>query len=112
MKKSIAAALVVAAAGVGLTALAGTAGAAEAADTAERKAWISKNTTSYVVPDNQSPRVHVLSAGTEVEPVCFSEGQQLGDSFYWFRINHDGERGFVHRDAIGGVPTDLPHCRA
>jgi Bacterial SH3 domain len=115
VKKSIATALAVAAAaGAGLVALAGTAGAAETAEPAERTTatgWIKSNTSSYVGPDNQTLRVHTLRAGTAVEPFCFSEGQDLDGNYYWIRINHDGQRGYVHAGEIGGVPAELPNCK-
>ena len=41
--------------------------------------------------------------------ICFTEGQTLTGSSYWFRIGQDGNLGFVHRDAISpGV--GMPHC--
>ena len=116
MKKSIAATLAaVAATGAGLLALAGTAGAAEASESTElarHTGWIKTNTSSYVEPRNQSLRVHMLPAGTEVEPFCFSEGQELDGNYYWIRINHDGQRGYVHAGDIGGVPAELPNCKS
>ena len=115
MNKSIATTLAaLAAAGAGLVALAATAGAAETSGSTElarNTGWIKTNTSSYVEPRNQSLRVHMLPAGTEVEPFCFSEGQVLDGNYYWIRINHDGQRGYVHAGEIGGVPAELPNCK-
>jgi hypothetical protein len=66
-------------------------------------------TTSYTSPTNQSLPVHALSPNTPVQIKCFTEGQTLHNNFYWFRILHNGDLGFVHRDAIA-APRDIPHC--
>ena len=66
-------------------------------------------TTSYTSPSNQSLRVHPLEAGTQVQTLCFTEGQTLSNNFYWFRKLLGGDLGFVHRDAIA-APGDLRHC--
>ena len=66
-------------------------------------------TTSYTSPSNQSLRVHPLEAGTQVQTLCFTEGQTLSNNFSWFRTLLGGDLGFVHRDAIA-APGDLRHC--
>jgi hypothetical protein len=98
---------IVAAATATAVAVAGlTAGAAAAA----AGGWITHATTSYSSPSKASAPVHFLAQRVAVETLCFTEGQQLGTSNLWFRISKDGKAGFVHRDTIGGVPSDLRHC--
>jgi hypothetical protein len=72
--------------------------------------WITHATTSYSSPSKASAPVHFLAQRDAIETLCFTEGQQLGTSNLWFRIATDGKAGYVHRDTIGGVPTDLRHC--
>ena len=53
--------------------------------------------------------VHHLPAGTQVETLCFREGQVLNGNPLWFIINVDGQSAYVHRDLIA-PPANLPHC--
>lgn len=93
--------------GLAALSLVGLGGAANAGSTS----LITKNTTSYQVPSNQSPKVQSLAQGTHVQAHCFAEGQDLHGNYYWFRVTKDGgQPGFVHRDAIIGLPGNLPHC--
>jgi hypothetical protein len=87
-------------------ALAGIATGAAAAS----GAWISKPTAAYTSPSDKSIPVAFLSPGDAVQPVCFTEGQQLRQSSLWFRIAKDGISGYVHRDTIGGISGDVRHC--
>lgn len=92
---------------VGVLGIAGTANAAQA----QGHSVITKSTTSYTSPSNQSTPMRTdLTAGTQVETLCFTEGQELNGNHYWFRIVKDGEHGgYVHRDAISGA-SGLKHC--
>jgi hypothetical protein len=89
--------------GLAMLGLAGTASAAEA------NSVITRSTTSYSSPSNQSAPGLPLTAGTLVDTVCFTEGQTLNGNHYWFRIQLDGTSSYVHRDAIT-PPTGLRHC--
>jgi hypothetical protein len=99
--KLIAAATATAVAVTGLTA-----GASAAAGSA----FISNATTSYTSPSDRTIPVDFLPQGTPVEALCFTEGQQLRNSYLWFKVRRDGKMGFVHRDTIGNIPSDLRHC--
>ena len=65
--------------------------------------------TTYTSPSNQSVVVHHLQEGTQVDTLCFREGQVLNGNPLWFIINVDGQSAYVHRDLIA-PPADLPHC--
>lgn len=97
----------VTAAGLTLVGLAGTAAAAES------KGWITHPTTSYNAPSTKAhPVAEFTERGTPVETLCSIRGENVNGNSTWFRIAEDGAQvGFVHRDAIGGVPVDLPSCR-
>ena len=97
----------VTAAGLAVVGLAGTAAAAES------KGWITHPTTSYNAPSTKAQPVATFAErGTPVEALCSIRGENVNGNSNWFRIAEDGEqRGFVHRDAIGGVPMDLPSCK-
>ena len=84
----------------GTRGLAGLAALAGAAAPDALNGVIKLPTTSYTSPSNQSLRVHPLEAGTQVQTLCFTEGQTLSSNFYWFRILPGSDLGFVHRDAI------------
>jgi hypothetical protein len=90
-------------AAVGVLAFAGSAAASAPTGV------ITQPTTSYSSPSNQSSAVKSLSPGTQVQAVCFTEGQTLHDNHYWFRVIDDGSSGYVHRSAISVTP-DLKHC--
>lgn len=93
--------------------LAGAAGIANAASTSGITATptITKNTTAYELPTELSPTVQTLPAGTQVDALCWVNGQELDGNSFWFRVSDDGARpGFVHRAAISGVSGDLEHC--
>jgi hypothetical protein len=94
------------AAGLTVVGFAGTAAAAES------KGWITHPTTSYNAPSTKAqPVAGFTERGTPVDTLCSIRGETLNGNSTWFRIAEDGEqRGFVHRDAIGGVPLDLPTC--
>jgi hypothetical protein len=95
----------VTAAGLTVVGLAGT------ADAAESKGWITHPATSYNAPSTKAQPVATFTRGTPVETLCSIRGENLDGNSTWFRIAEDGEqRGFVPRDAIGGVPLDLPTC--
>jgi len=53
--------------------------------------------------------VHHLQAGTEVDTLCFREGQLLNGNPLWFIVNVDGQSAYVHRDLIA-PPAGVPHC--
>jgi hypothetical protein len=89
-------------------AAAGVAGLATTAHAAE-PGLITRPTTSYTSPSQQSIPVHFLRQGDQVETLCFTEGQDLHGNAYWVRIRQNGDLGFVHRDAII-PPSGLTHC--
>jgi hypothetical protein len=104
MRKLIVLATGTAVAVAGLITLAATANAGGS------NSVITKSTTSYTSPSNQSIRVSSLTQGTQVESLCFTEGQMLNGNPNWFRISKDGNSAqYVHRDAIS-APKDLKHC--
>ena len=110
MRKMILTAVGAAVAVAGLAGFAGTA----AAETGH-PAYIAKPTTAYQHADNNSAPVFTnLQPGQEVTALCFTEGQAIDGNHNWFRISltpdPQGKTAFVHRDAIGGVPTELRHC--
>jgi hypothetical protein len=90
-----------------VAATAGTASAAE--EVAGKPGTIIGYATSYTSPSNTSIPVHHLKPGTNVETMCFREGQVLNGNPYWFLIKYDGQTAYVHRDAIS-APHDLRHC--
>jgi hypothetical protein len=105
MRKLIAAVALFALAGLG--ALAGLAGSASAA---ESTGIIKRYTTSYTSPSESSSPVHYnLAPGSSVSTLCFREGEPMDGNAYWFLIEKNGDRGYVHRDAIV-PPAVLPHC--
>jgi hypothetical protein len=89
--------------------LTGLVGTAEAAGAASAPGTIKGFATTYTSPSNQSVVVHHLQAGTQVETLCFREGQVLNGNPLWFIINVDGQSAYVHRDLIA-PPADLLHC--
>lgn len=97
---------VAAAAGIAVLSIVGLAGMAHADDT---NSVIKAPTTSYTSPSNRSVPVHALQPGDRVDSLCFTEGERVHDSYYWFRIVKDGNTGYVNRDAIS-APVDLRHC--
>ncbi len=100
----------VAIAALSTAAAAGVVGLASTASAAAPTGYIKQFATSYTSPSNMSVPVHTgLKAGTEVETLCFREGQPLDGNSYWFLIQKDGNLGYVHRDAIA-PPADTRHC--
>ena len=89
--------------------LTGMGGTAEAAGAASATGTIKGFATTYTSPSNQSMAVHHLPAGTQVETLCFREGQVLNGNPLWFIINVEGQSAYVHRDLIA-PPGNLPHC--
>jgi hypothetical protein len=90
-----------------LTGLGG--GTAEAAGVESDKGTIKAFATTYTSPSNKSVPVHHLQAGTEVDTLCFREGQLLNGNPLWFIVNVDGQSAYVHRDLIA-PPAGVPHC--
>lgn len=88
-----------------------TAGSAIAAESAAPNGVITRATTSYSSPSNQSAPVSSLAKDTPLQVMCFVEGQTPpgSNNFNWFRINDANGQSFVHRDAITVAP-DLRHC--
>ena len=84
-------------------------GGAEAAGAASATGTIKGFATTYTSPSNQSVVVHHLQERTQVDTLCFREGQVLNGNPLWFIINVDGQSAYVHRDLIA-PPADLPHC--
>ena len=84
------------------------AGTAEAAVESD-KGTIKAFATTYTSPSNKSVPVHHLQAGTEVDTLCFREGQVLNGNPLWFIVNVDGQSAYVHRDLIA-PPAGVPHC--
>jgi hypothetical protein len=106
MKKILALATISAVAGFG--AVAGLAGSASAADT--NTGYIKQYAISYSSPSDTSMPVHKgLAPGTPVDTLCVRPGQPLNGNPYWFLINMDGDRGYVHRDVIA-PPANTPSC--
>ena len=103
MRKLIAISTLSAAAVVGGVALAGTASAAAENGT------ITRPTTSYTSPSNITTPVQQLEANTPVDIQCWTQGQHLNGTNTWFRIDHEGERGYVNRAAIAPA-GEVPHC--
>ena len=100
----------VAIAALSTAAAAGAVGLASTASAAAPTGHIKHFATSYTSPSNTSIPVHTgLKAGTEVETLCFREGQRLNGNSYWFLIKKDGDMGYVHRDSIA-PPADTRHC--
>ena len=98
---------------VATTAVTGAAllGAAGTATAAEPNAFIQHPASSYNAPRQDAVRVDTFLAGEKVKAHCFTEGEAVDGNPIWFRIEQNGEyRGFVHRNTLGGVPTDLRHC--
>ena len=89
--------------------LTGLGGPAESADAASATGTIKGFATTYTSPSNQSVVVHHLQEGTQVDTLCFREGQVLNGNPLWFIINVDDQSAYVHRDLIA-PPADLPHC--
>ena len=89
--------------------LTGLGGAAEAAGASSASGTIKGFATTYTSPSNQSVAVHHLQEGTQVDTLCFREGQVLNGNPLWFIINADGQSAYVHRDLIV-PPAGLPHC--
>jgi hypothetical protein len=103
MRKIIVAVAAAALAALAMIGLAGTAGAAE------QNGIITRATTSYTSPSNHSEPVLSLAAGTQVETVCYTEGQLVEGSSRWFRVRHDDSSSFVNRASIT-PPAGLRHC--
>ena len=83
---------------------------ANASSAPQHLGYIKTPATSYTGPSNQTTPVHFgLQPGQQVNIICFTEGQTLTGSSYWFRIGQDGNLGFVHRDAIS-PGMGMPHC--
>ncbi len=94
-------------AAAGMLTLAGTA----AADS--NNSVITRATTAYTSPSQNSEAVASLEAGTPVQSLCYTEGQRVDGTSTWFRISTDGDGrpdGFVNRSAIDGAQSALPHC--
>jgi len=89
--------------------LTGLGGTAEAAGAASATGTIKAFATTYTSPSNQSVAVHHLPASTQVDTLCFREGQVLNGNPLWFIINVDGQSAYVHRDLIA-PPANVPHC--
>ena len=89
--------------------LTGLGGTTEAAGATSATGTIKGFATTYTSPSNQSVAVHHLQEGTQVDTLCFREGQVLNGNPLWFIINVDGQSAYVHRDLIA-PPADLPHC--
>jgi hypothetical protein len=103
MRKIIISAAAAVLAALAVIGLAGTAGATE------QNGIITRATTSYTSPSNNSAPVLSLAPGTAVETVCYTEGQHLDGSNYWFRVLHDDTSSFVPRASIT-PPSELRHC--
>ncbi|GEL23107.1 hypothetical protein PSU4_20610 [Pseudonocardia sulfidoxydans NBRC 16205] len=82
-----------------------------AAETASPNGVITRATTSYSSPSNQSAPVSSLPKDTQLQVQCVVEGQTPPGSsnFYWVRVNDANGSSFVHRDAITVAPG-LRHC--
>lgn len=109
MRKTLVTGGVVAVA-LGLGAL--TAATAAAAESAAPNGVVTRSTTSYTSPSNQSAPVAALAKDTTLELRCFTEGVAPPGSknFYWFRIvNPDGPSSYIHRDSVTVAPG-LKHC--
>lgn len=77
--------------------------------------YITMPTTGYTSPSNGSAAMLTgLQPGQAVTAYCFTEGQTLNGSHYWFRVGTtpepNGNTAFVNRTAISTAPTSLPHC--
>jgi hypothetical protein len=102
---AVAAALTVAA-GITVVAAAGTANAQSAPSTGT----IRQSTNAYSAPHSGSPAlIFGLQPGQKTTIVCYTEGEIVYGSDYWFRIGQGGEMGFVPREFI--VPDGyVDHC--
>ena len=85
-------------------------GPAAAAETTSASGTIKGFATTYTSPSNQSVPVHHLQAGTEVDTLCFREGQVLNGNPLWFIINVEGQSGYIHRDLLAIPEGSVGHC--
>ena len=71
---------------------------------------ITKMTTSFSNPTNQSIPVHeVLVPNQNVLARCSVDGQTISGDNDWIRIGRDGKLGFVHASTIQ-VNGHIPNC--
>ena len=99
-------------AAVSLVAVAAAPASASASVTvsATPNSFISAPTGLHNAPSTQAPAAVTLEAGTPVYALCFiPDGEKYKGNSNWFRISVDDKRGWVPRDAIGGMPA-LPRC--
>ena len=88
-------------------AIASTAGAESTTDTF---GTITKKTTSFSNPTNQSIPVHEeLVPHQNVFVRCSVEGQDIGGDTEWIRIGRDGKLGFVPASTIH-FNDQVPNC--
>ena len=67
----------------------------------ERYGTITKMTTSFTSPTNQSIPVHpTLVPNQNVAVRCSTQGQDIGGDDTWIRIGRDGNLGFVPASTI------------
>jgi hypothetical protein len=72
-----------------------------AGSTTESFGTITKMTTSFSNPTNQSIPVHeTLVPNQNVLVRCSAEGQDIGGDSTWIRIGRDGQLGFVPASTI------------
>ena len=97
MRKIAALATVSAAAALGGLAVANSV----SAESAETYGTITKMTTSFSNPTNQSIPVHeVLVPNQNVLARCSIEGQDVGGDTTWIRIGRDGKLGFIPASTV------------
>ena len=103
------AALVVVSSAAALGGLA-VASAVSADDSTPTFGTITKMTTSFSNPTNQSIPVHeVLVPNQNVLARCTIEGQDVGGDSTWIRIGRDGMLGFIPAHTIQ-VNGHIPNC--
>jgi uncharacterized protein YraI len=98
-------------AAVTLLAVSATPASASSSDaTTTANSFISAPTGLHNAPSTQAPAIVTLEAGKPVQALCFiPDGETYKGNSNWFRISVDDKRGWVPRDAIGGMPA-LPRC--
>jgi hypothetical protein len=97
MRKIAALATVSAAAALGGLAVANSV----SAESTETYGTITKMTTSFSNPTNQSIPVHeVLVPNQNVLARCSIEGQDIGGDTTWIRIGRDGKLGFIPASTV------------
>lgn len=97
-------------AAVSLLALSAAPASASVSTTATPNSFISAPTGLHNAPSTKAPAIVTLEAGKPVQALCFiPDGENYEGNSNWFRISVDDKRGWVPKDAIGGVPS-LPRC--